>query len=295
MKLENEYLIVEIADHGAELTRIFNKKNNRELLWNADEKYWARHAPILFPFVGKVNGGEYRHAGKTYNMGQHGFARDMDFECTAKGETIAEYRLKSSDATLAKYPFQFELFVKYILKDNKIEVCWKVINPSDGEKLYFSIGGHPAFNCPVEGSGFDNKSEYFVKLTDKNNLSYVLIDPATEAVAADEVHTLELDGGYVKTTEELFKNDALIFDNTQIKEASLCYPDKTPYITIKCDSFSSFGLWSKPKANAPYVCLEPWIGRCDNRGFDGELKDKYGEQCLDENNQFEVEFTIVAE
>ena len=294
MKLENKFLLIEIADHGAELTRIFDKKNKRELLWNADEKYWARHAPILFPFVGKVNHGEYRYAGISYKMGQHGFARDMDFECINSSETEAEYRLESNDATLAKYPFAFVLFVKYTLDEKSIKVDWKVENPSDSEPLYFSIGGHPAFNCPVEGSGFDKKEEYLVKLGNAESLSYVLIDPATEAVAADEEHILHLNGGYVNTTEELFADDALIFDKGQITEASLCYPDKTPYITIKCDKFSSFGLWSKPKANAPYVCLEPWIGRCDNRGFEGELPEKYGEHCLAPTGKFNVDFEIIV-
>ena len=77
--IENEFLKVAVSPHGAELCSIFDKEKQHEVVWQADPAYWNRHAPVLFPFVGKVNEGLYRYKGKSYPMGQHGFARDMEF------------------------------------------------------------------------------------------------------------------------------------------------------------------------------------------------------------------------
>ena len=120
-------------------------------MWNADPAFWNRHAPILFPFVGKVNGGKYRYQGKAYSMGQHGFARDMEFELSGSSAQEVTFVLKDTPETLEKYPFRFELTVTHRLEGRTLQVLWQVKNPSETEPLYFSIGGHPAFLCPPPG------------------------------------------------------------------------------------------------------------------------------------------------
>ena len=145
--LENEELYVEINSFGAELSRIKNMKNDKEYLWNADEKYWKRHSPVLFPFVGSLKDKKYKYDGKEYSMGQHGFARDMKFQLlTSKSDEIW-FVLNASDETIAKYPFIFSLESGYKLEKNNIKVMWKVKN-NDTKEMYFSIGAHPAFYCP---------------------------------------------------------------------------------------------------------------------------------------------------
>ena len=151
--IENDRIKVAVADHGAELCGIYDKKRGHEVVWHADPKYWNRHAPVLFPFVGKVCGGQYRYKGVSYPMGQHGFARDMDFTLVGTTDDSITYVLKSNEETLAKYPFEFELEITHRIEDNKVYVEWKVTNPSGDEPLYFSIGAHPAFNVPSCGRG----------------------------------------------------------------------------------------------------------------------------------------------
>ena len=307
--IENESVLAEISSHGAELCRLYDKLNGRELLWNADPAFWNRHAPILFPFVGKVNGGKYRYQGKAYSMGQHGFARDMEFELSGSSAQEVTFVLKDTPETLEKYPFRFELTVTHRLEGRTLQVLWQVKNPSETEPLYFSIGGHPAFLCPPPGLEGVKKENCQVRLCGfaGGKKQYVLIDPETEAVAADkplelneraEMIRQEKDNEnavLLKTEESLFTGDALIFDDGQIREASLCLPDGKPYITLSCPDFPSFGLWSKPNAGAPYICLEPWDGRCDNRGFTGELPEKYGELCLKPGSVYEKGYQIVVE
>ena len=291
--MENEYLKVEISQHGAELSRIYDKKRQHEVIWSADPAYWNRHAPVLFPFVGKVTNGEYRYQKESYPMGQHGFARDMDFTLQDKGNDFITFVLQANEQTRKVYPFDFTLSVTHRLKENCVTVEWEVINESQTDPMYFSIGGHPAFNCPADKDAL--KTDYYIVFENRTDLQYVLIDPAAELVDQETKYTLSTENGFVRISEALFAHDALIFDNGQVQKASIYYPDKTPYVTLTCTGFPSFGLWSKPNANAPYVCLEPWIGRCDNKDFTGELPDKYDEKKLEAGSTFQTSYQITVQ
>ncbi len=274
--LENEFLRVEVADHGAELSRVFDKKKGQEDLFDGNPLYWNRHAPILFPFVGKVNGGVYRYDGCEYPMGQHGFARDMEFTLVLAEADKVVHRLESSAETLAKYPFPFVLEVTHLLRENELTIQWRVMNPGEQEMLY-SIGAHPAFACPVIPG--TKRSDYSIRL-DEEVYSYSLIDPETSCVDMDKKRVLKPEGGILPIRDDLFEEDAMIFDGFQIDRISILYPDGSDYVVMECPGAPSFGIWSKPGTVAPFVCLEPWMGRCDNKGFTGELKDKYYIQSL---------------
>ena len=291
--IENDTLRVEIAEHGAELCSIYDKEKQHEAVWTADPAYWNRHAPVLFPFVGKVNGGFYRYKGMSYPMGQHGFARDMEFTFVEQTPDSVVFRLCDNEESRKKYPFAFELEITHRLEGRKVTVEWKVKNPSADEPLYFSIGGHPAFNCPVDAG--TKKTDYFIRFDGHEkdaSIPYVLIDQPSQGIDVEHVQELALDGGYIPITDTTFDRDAYIFDDGTVQTATLCYPDKTPFVTLSAPGFPSFGVWSKPHTDAPFVCLEPWIGRCDNMGFDGELPQKYGEQCAEPGQTFEASYTI---
>ena len=140
--LSNDKISIEIANHGAELTSIM--ANEQEYLWQGDPKYWGRHSPVLFPIVGRVWDNQYKNEGAIYKLGQHGFARDMDFQLTYEEDNAVVYTLESNEETMKVYPFPFVLEIGYRLKDNRIEVMWSVQNCGDKD-LYFQIGAHPAF------------------------------------------------------------------------------------------------------------------------------------------------------
>ena len=158
--LENENLKVEIDSFGAEIKSVKRKSDNFEYMWCGDKKYWGRTSPVLFPFVGAPKNKEYRYDGKTYTMGQHGFARDMEFTLEAQTEENISFVLTDTAETCEKYPFHFALHIGYELCKNEVKVNWTVEN-TDTKELYFSIGAHPAFNCPVHGE--ENKTGYGLK------------------------------------------------------------------------------------------------------------------------------------
>ena len=283
--MENEELRVSVSDHGAELCSIYHKKADREVIWTADPAFWNRHAPILFPFVGKVTGGFYTYEGQKYPMGQHGFARDREFLFVDGGDDFIRHRLVSDAESRSVYPFDFLLEIVHKLNGNCVTVEWKVSNP--GEKtMYFSIGGHPGF-CVSRNAGSRLVFE------GQESLKRVAIDPKTAGVDVEHPEILPLNQGVYQVEEYTFDQDALIFDHGQVKKVSLEEADGTRLVTLCCQDALSMGIWSPVGKQAPFICLEPWIGRCDNSGFAGELKDKFDVQSLEAGKSFRTAYELL--
>ena len=288
--IKNEKLAVTIAAHGAELSSIYDKANDRELVWQADPAFWNRHAPVLFPNVGKYYGGHFTYNGTDYPMGQHGFARDTEFEQVESGENFVTYRLCADEESKKVYPFDFVLEITHRLNGNRLTVEWNVKNTDDKE-MYFTIGGHPAFNVNVlPDTDFEDYSLVFKEGTEK--LYYVLLDAESGTAIGDKVYELELTDSKYALKKDMFDKDALVFDGGQIEWAALALPDGKPYIALESKGFPNFGIWSKP--GAPYVCLEPWCGRCDNKGFEGEISEKPGIIALKAGETFKKSYDIIV-
>lgn len=288
--IENECLKVTVSDHGAELTSVYDKTQDFERIWCADPTVWNRHAPVLFPFVGKVNSNTYHYNGNSYTMNtQHGFARDAEFTCTEETADSITHKLVYSDETLRIYPFKFELLITHSFDAENprlLHVTWTVKNLGSDEMLY-SIGGHPGFQI---ASGH-KRSEYSIALPDEKPRHYLLLAPNGSGLA-DTSKTYPFNNGsaYVPVTDTMFDKDALVFEDHQLPVVGLVDADKKPFVTLTCTDFPYVGIWSKP--DGPYVCLEPWIGRTDDLGFEDDLSKKPGEQKLEANAKAVHTYTI---
>ena len=285
--VKNEELICEIETHGAELKSIKDKNTGREYLWNSDPMYWNRTSPVLFPFVGAVKDKKYNHNGKTYNIGQHGFARDMEFAVKGSGENEMWFELRESEETIARYPFKFHLNIGYKLEGRTVTVLWRVKNTNDGA-LYFSIGAHPGFMLPQ-----GNKA-YF-RLFDGNGMPVKSIKNrifGEGGCVTDKIQVIDTPDGKLPITEHLFDGDALVLEDNQLGLVEIISEksDK-PMVSVMFTS-PLVGLWSPPHKNAPFVCIEPWYGRCDKESFDGELSEREYEQKLDADEEFNVSYKI---
>lgn len=287
--LENDILKVTVNHFGAELSSMVKKDTGVEYMWNADEQFWKRSAPVLFPIVGSLKNKEFQYNGKAYPMGQHGFARDMEFSLVSNDGTEAWFSLSSDESTFEKYPFAFSLEIGYCLSGSTLTVIWKVVN-EDKKTMYFSIGGHPAFMCPLNGEG--NQTDYFLQFDTDKDLTYSKLSENGLVYKRDNV--LATNGGTMQITEHLFDEDALVVEGGQAHVVSLCKPDKTPYLTVKFDA-PLFGLWSPAKKNAPFVCIEPWYGRCDSEEFAGTLEQREYGHSLEVGESLEVSFEIIVE
>jgi len=285
--LENEWIKAEIDVMGAEMKSLSRKSDGREYMWCADPAYWGRTAPVLFPFVGSLKDKKYRVNGREYEMGQHGFARDMEFQVVEQNQEEAYFELRSDAATREKYPFDFELKLGYRLDKKTVHVLWKVVNKGKVE-MPFSIGGHPAFMCPILPK--TEQTDYFIRFDAKGPL---VSDVIEEGLIGETLKEYALEDGYLKIASGLFDGDALIMENGQAHEVSLCLPDKKTYLTVRFGA-PLFGIWSPVKKNAPFICIEPWYGRADRVGFQKELRDREWSNLLKENEVFAASYDIVT-
>ena len=282
--ISNAIYELTVSEHGAEIRSL--KKNGKELMWQADPKFWGRTSPVLFPLVGNYWEKKSRHDGKVYEMSQHGFARDMDFKFVKQNNAEILFRLESSKATRELYPYKFTLEVSYKLKGYTLETHWKVIN-NDDKTMHFQIGGHPAFMCPVKNKG-EQKDYYLVFNTDKP-LNYSLLGEG--GVVAKEGNVLKTEDGMIRIDEHLFDNDALIFESQGVNRISLCTPDKMTYVSVSFDT-PLFGLWSPAGKNAPFVCIEPWYGRADKADFSGTIEERDFDNALQPGEVFDGGYKV---
>ena len=290
-QIENEELTVKVSPLGAELQSIYDKRMEKEVLWQGDKKYWGRRAPVLFPNVGRHSGDFYLWKGKRFDTKQHGFARDMEFTCVLEKDDELVFSLKDTEKTREYFPFAFELKIGYTLSGRALQVKWEVKNQGQ-ETMYFTIGGHPAFRVPVLENTVQTDYKLLFEVPDR--LEYKLICPGEGTADPSSSYPLILKkyGEYYGCDIEahMFDKDAQLFDEGQVQWAALGYPDGTPYVSLECRDFTNFGIWSVP--GAPFVCLELWMGRCDDHDFSGEISQKPGILKLGPSDTFRKSYKI---
>ena len=264
MKLSNNEISVEVSAHGAELVSL--RKKGREYMWTGDAAYWNRHAPILFPAVGKPFHDEIRIDGKVYPMKQHGFARDCEFEEAGEG------RLRMKDVRPANYPYRFALEAEYKLTGSRVDITWTVENLDDRD-LYTQIGAHPAFLMP----GYDAADAVhgYVRYFDAcgRPVCPVMVsglDDGNRVPLPDPVHL----PAEMPVTGDTFARDALILEEMQVASTELCDKEGKPFLRVDCPQAEAYGIWAPAKPGCPFVCLEPWCGLCDRQGFTGDIADR---------------------
>lgn len=287
ISIENETLLVESKAAGAELTSIKLKSDGTEYLWQANPKHWNRHAPLLFPIVGAVPNNRYTYAGRQYNMKNHGFARDSEFETKHESDSRVIYRLSANTDTLAAYPFQFTLEVEYKLEGSAVAVSWRVINEGDRE-MPFSIGAHPAFNCPlVPGELF---IDYYLEFSENEKLDRQFVNPANLVIAGRTEHFLQNEK--IKPLEEsMFNDGAFILDRLKSSSVALKGRKTGKSVTVSFPGFPQLGIWAPP--GAPFVCIEPWFGIAESTDFTGDFTQKKGILKLQPAEVFEKQYKII--
>lgn len=266
---------IKTENKGAELVSI--KFNEIEKMHDG-MNFWNRHSPVLFPIVGKLKNNKTTINGKIYEMSQHGFARDMEFEKIDENS----YVLKSNEETKKKFPFDFELYISYKTTENKVYTNYKVVNKSE-ELMIFGLGGHPAFNCEYSSG--------------KYRLEFEDIE--------DEIEIYRLEDGLIKDKPEktnkfirenrifldnkTFEKDAIIMKNLKSNKIYLKTETKT-ILAFEFKNFPYLAIWSKP--DAPFICIEPWFNTADSVNSNGNFEEKENLIELKLNQEFEAEYNV---
>lgn len=269
--IENTFIHLQVSSFGAEIYSLYSKNNQTEYIWNADSQYWAKRAPILFPFIGELKNGSYRYMNKQYPMTKHGFARDSVFELVNHEKDTISFRLVDNADTHQIYPFNFELLVTYSLVGNQMSCAYELINTGTTQ-MYFNIGGHPAFRLPKLCS----TSYSLIFNHDKELKRYYIVN----GLLANENDHISLPSGRLPLTATMFDKDAWVFKDLQSRSVIL-QEDKSnnQVFEVEFDDFNNLVLWSVK--DAPFVCIEPCCGYNDLEVSSRELKDKEGIMVLD--------------
>lgn len=218
-------------------------------------------------------------------MGQHGFARDMEFLMVSQEEQSIWFELLANEDTKKVYPFLFSLKIGYRLNGNSVEVIWQVNNQDELNNMYFSIGAHPAFLCPWAEEG--KKYALGFKGADKGVYRFLNKD----GLLMDKQYEMEIIQGQKVMDYDFFNESAYVFEDGQFSEVSLINEEGLAYVTVQFDA-PVVGIWSPEGKHAPFVCIEPWYGRCDRQDYSGTLEEREWGNCLEPKGVFEKSYTI---
>ncbi len=275
---------------GAELTSI--KFNSKEMLHQGSsvldkegKVYWKRHAPILFPIVGSLKNNITYIDGKKYEMSQHGFARDMVFDIVKISEREHIYVLKYNEDTLKMYPYKFELYISYLIDDNKLIITYKVKNV-DVRPIFFGIGGHPAFIIDLKNNKYKVEFE-----NEENNIKFYQLDAGLISYKNTYINdSLLSNKKCIEIRKDTFSHDAIIMSGLSSRKLRL-YENNIEKLEFDFSGFKYLSLWSKK--NAPFLCIEPWQTTADYTDSNQNFIDKKDNIKLDVGKDFECSYSII--
>lgn len=283
--IENENIRASINPLGAELVSLLKLDDHTEYMWDANPAFWGKTSPVLFPIVGGLKNDTYIFEGKEYKLPRHGFARTMLFEVESQTENSAVFLLKNNQETKKVYPFEFELRLIYTVSGNQLELKYEVRNPSE-KPLWFSVGGHPAFKCPIEnGLSYD---DYFLEFDQPENFERWPLN--SEGLVLDSPIEISKNTNKLMLAKELFYDDALVFKH--LKSDCVILKSKKSSKTLKFTfkNFPYLGIWAAK--NADFVCIEPWCGIADSADTNQNLETKEGIISLESKGVIEKSFSI---
>lgn len=286
-QLSNDVLQISIKPIGAELYEISSVKNGQQFMWHGDSNVWSGIAPNLFPIVGCLKNDEYVFNKKTYKMPKHGFLRKSEqIKFLRQSENSIAFSLVYNEDLLKLYPFKFELIISYTLENNTLHINHKVKN-LDSQSIYFSIGGHPAFKCPVYK---DEKYSDYSLIFETNETAETYLLNKENFLLTDKTRPALSTKNSINLRPDLFKDDALIFKDLKSRKVSLISKTNGELLNITFKDFNYLGVWAKP--NAPYVCIEPWLGIADHENTTQELTKKEAIIKLEREKEFNATYSI---
>ena len=289
--LESRDLIIEISDKGAELQSIHSKIDNTEFLWQSKAPYWTGRAPILFPIVCSLKDGRYNLDGKSYEMPQHGFARRSAFKLIKREKSAAVFELTSNDETKKSFPFDFKLTITYLVINDTVSIEYKVTNLSNNIEMFFNIGTHEAYSCPINDD--ECFEDYYLEFEPFEG-KLMATEITSEGLLEKNQNEILLDNFRLNLDYDIFtKHKTLVFENSPFKSVTLKSIKSKQAICVDFNE-PHVGIWTQHQSGGrpPFICIEPWIGLPDEVISNGNIEDKKGIIKLAPNESLVNEHTI---
>lgn len=273
--LKNEHLVAQISPVGAELHSL-RTSDDLERIWQADPAIWGRHAPLLFPVIGRLKDQQYELDGEQIHMGIHGFCRDRVFDVVEKSDTHLHFRTQDDPDTRVVYPFSFTLDVEFFLEGQTLTKRHTVTNHSDRD-MPFELGGHDAY-CTTLLPG-EEMSDYAIAFEGIDHLEPFGMDESGMLSLPKSVLPLE-DGMLTKLPEQVGL-DTIVVEDLPVRQATLLSRKSGKKLCIRFDDFPYLGIWTAQKGvTTNYICIEPWSTLPDGHFVGRKLTDKRGIRVL---------------
>jgi galactose mutarotase-like enzyme len=253
-----------------ELSSIHSKNSNQEYLWQGNPAYWTGQAPVLFPIVGALKNGQMIYKGITYSMEKHGLVRNsLKPKLISSGNNFLRFALSWDEESLTAYPFKFRLEIEFLLNGKTLQVKHHISNESEVFMLY-SIGGHPAFNCPLHSD--EKYEDYYLQFPEDETDATCMIEP-NGLIGLGSIPML-IQSKTIPLHSHLFDDDALVFKNLKSRKVALVSQKRGPILAVEYQDFNYLGIWAKP--SAPFICIEPWLGIADSVNTNQNFEEKEG-------------------
>lgn len=268
--LENGILTAKVNPWGAELTSL--KLDGIERIWEGDPAIWGRHAPTLFPLIGRLIGQQYELDGEMISAPMHGFCREREFEVVSQSADTVTFRTRNSTDSLAVYPFRFTLDITFTLEGNTISKRHTVTNHS-AQPMPFELGGHDAYRTtlmPGEVMG-----DYAIAFEEVDHLEPYGMDE--NGVLEEQKSFIPLENGLLTKLPEDVGLDTIVLGDLPVRRATLLSRKSARKVTVEFDDFPYLGIWTAQKGVVTnYICIEPWSTLPDGHFMGRRLTDKPG-------------------
>jgi galactose mutarotase-like enzyme len=284
--INNGIISISVKALGAELCSLKKAGETHEYMWTGNPEFWAGQSPVLFPIVGSVQNETTEINGQVYSFKNHGFARRQEFQLIKKLDNKLVFSLTENEETLKSYPFKFELRLSYTLIDSEVQIAYEVRN-TDNQEIYFQLGTHPGFNCPME-DGL-SLSDYHLEFSDLEDAKRYFVNDSNLNIAGKEQVVFN-SANMLPLNHELFYEGALIFRDLKSKSVELKSNKGHRSLRMSWFNFPYMGIW-QPK-NAPFICIEPWHGLGDSDTHRTAFKNKEMIVTLQPDEVFHAAITI---
>lgn len=289
LTLKNQFLTVVISTLGAELQSV-KTASGQELLWQADKSIWGRHAPLLFPIIGRLNNQQYTLDGKVISIPQHGFARDTEFTVDAQSDCSVTFSMTDSEATHAVYPFAFQLSITYTLDGNRLTKTHTTTNRSDAVMPY-EIGGHDGYGTTLKAG--ESMSDYAIEFPNQTAIYPFQMDE--HCFLTPEKLNYTLTNGALPMPPKVFGLDTIVLEKLPINQVTLSNRKNSIRLTVDFADFDYLGIWTKPvDFDTNYVCIEPWTTLPECTFVGSDLKEKAGIRLLQPNQSESLSYTVTV-
>lgn len=287
-ELENAQFKIRVSSLGAELQSLYSQKDGHEYLWQAAPEAWDHHSLLLFPCCGRIDRSRIKARGREWPLPMHGFAKDMEFSVLEQSETNLVLELASGETTLQQFPYRFRLRVRFTLTDETIEEAFEVFNEDD-VPMPFSLGGHPAFFCPVDLES--EAGDCVLEFDRPQEIAEHTLTEGTRLIVPGKEKPFLTGTSALRLSDTFFNDGPKVLSRVNADFVRLRSEKTGRFVEMGIAGFPFMTLWGVGQ-RMTVIAIEPWCGTSDVEGTDHVWENKFGNETALPGECFRRKFTF---